>query len=72
MTTLTINIPDSNKRVISDITNIVSNAGYELLVNNDDDFRKEALFVLIDAYKEALLIKDGKAKAIPASELWND
>jgi hypothetical protein len=72
MTTITINIPDSNKKIISDIANLVKGAGYEVAITNDDDFSDNEFTVLAEAYKEALLIKDGKAKAIPASELWNE
>ncbi len=72
MTIVTINIPDSNESIISDISALVKNAGLDMYISNDDDLSNDEFALLAESYKEALLIKDGKLKAIPASELWND
>jgi hypothetical protein len=72
MTILTINIPDSNKSIISDISALVKKAGLDIYISSDDDLTNEEFELLAESYKEALLIKDGRIKAIPASELWND
>ena len=73
MTTLTINIPDSSKAIIADISLIVNKAGGDISVTTSDDNLSEAEFEALKlSYKEALLIKDGKAKGVPITELWND
>lgn len=72
MTTLTINIPDSSKSIISDISALAKKAGLDVYISDDDDLTDGEFKLLAESYKEALLIKDGKLKAIPASELWND
>ena len=72
MTTLTINIPDDSSDIISDITSLVKNAGGEISISFDEGLSEDEMELLKSAYKEALLIKDGKLKGIPASELWND
>lgn len=74
MTTLTINIPDSSKDIISDISLLVNKAGGDISVytTHDDDLCEAEFEALKLSYKEALLIKAGKAKGIPVSELWND
>ena len=71
MTTLTIEIPDSKRRFISDI--IKEQGGTIIDVSSDDDDLSESEFNLLkESYKEALQIKDGTIKSIPVSELWND
>jgi hypothetical protein len=72
MTTLTINIPDDSLDIISDITSLVKSAGGEISVSLDEGLSDDEMALLKSAYKEALLIKDGKLKGVPASELWND
>jgi hypothetical protein len=72
MTVITINVPDNNKNIISDISKMAKKAGYEAIVNNDDDFSAGELALLEEAFREAMLIKAGKIKPIPASELWNE
>lgn len=73
MTTLTINIPDDSEAIISAISTIVSNAGGEISISSsDDDLSQSEFDSLKSAYQETLLIKDGKAKAVPISDLWND
>ncbi|TFF38850.1 hypothetical protein [Mucilaginibacter psychrotolerans] len=72
MTTLTISIPDDSSDIISDITSLVKNAGGEISISSDEGLSEQEMDLLKSSYKEALLIKDGKLKGIPASELWND
>jgi len=73
MTTLTIEIPDSESSVIAAITKITQKAGLKISIDTDDDGLSAEEFKKIEnACKEAVLIKKGLSKAIPASELWND
>jgi hypothetical protein len=73
MTTLTIEIPDNESSVIAAITEITQKAGLKVSIDSDDEGLNEEEFKKIeDACKEAVLIKKGLSKAIPASELWND
>jgi len=71
MTTLTIQLPDSESSIIPQITNLIKKAGGSIVIDNDD--LSEAEFAALqEAAKEAVLIKKRKIKGIPASELWND
>jgi len=71
MTTLIIEIPDSET---GDISNIVRQRGGNVVhVNTDDeDLTIDELEQLKRGLKEAVLINSGKLKSIPFSELWND
>jgi hypothetical protein len=71
MTTLIIEIPDNET---SDITNIVkARGGHVVSIDADEDnLTPFELDLLKRGLKEALLIKEGKIKSIPFSELWND
>ncbi len=71
MTTLIIEIPDNET---SDITNIVkARGGHVVSIDADEDnLTLFELDLLKRGLKEALLIKEGKIKSIPFSELWND
>jgi len=71
MTTLIIEIPDNET---SDITNIVkSRGGHVVSIDADEDnLTPFELDLLKRGLKEVLLIKEGKIKSIPFSELWND
>ena len=70
MTTLTIEIPDSER---ASILKVVKKAGGNVIdIDTDDDLSEAEFKLLQESYKEALQIRDGKVKAIPASELWND
>jgi hypothetical protein len=71
MTTLTIELPDNETDVIATISNIIKNVGGHIDIDNGDLAPAE-FEMLKESYKEALLIKAGKKKATPASELWND
>jgi hypothetical protein len=70
MTTLTIDIPDSEIIIVSDF--IKKRGGKVLNVDSDDDLTEAEFALLQESYKEALLIKKGMIKAIPLSELWNE
>lgn len=70
MTTLTIEIPDSEKATISDF--IKKRGGNILNIDSEDDLTEAEFALLQESFKEALLIKKGVVKGIPASELWND
>ncbi len=73
MTTLTIEIPDDNKSLLSELIKFTKNAGLKVIIENDEDNLTESEFQsLKNAAEEAVLIKKGLSKGIPASELWND
>ena len=71
MTTITLEIPDS---ATDDISNFVKEKGGNILnMHNDEEGVSEAeMEIMKRGLKEALLIKEGKIKSIPFSELWND
>jgi hypothetical protein len=69
MTTLIIEIPDVD---VVDILNLVKAKGGSVFnASEDEDLTPCELESLKRGLKEALLIKDGKIKAIPFSDLWN-
>ena len=70
MTTLTIEIPDSEKATI--FAFIKKRGGNILNIDSEDDLTEAEFALLQESYKEALLIKKGVIKALPVSELWND
>jgi len=73
MTTLTIEIPDDNSSVLSDLIKLTKNAGLKVRIDNDEDNLSKSEFQsLKNAAEEAVLIKKGLSKGIPVSELWND
>lgn len=75
MTTLTVNIPGDSKAVIEAISKIVDKVGGNISIlstSDADDLGKAEFEALKLSYKEALLIKDGKAKSVPISELWDE
>ena len=73
MTTLTIEIPDENSLLLSELIKLTKNAGLKVSINNDEDNLSESEFQsLKNASEEAILIKKGLTKGIPLSELWND
>ena len=73
MTTLTIEIPDGNSSLLSELIDLTKNAGLKVCIDNDEDNLSESEFQsLKNAAEEAVLIKKGLSKAIPLSELWND
>ena len=73
MTTLTIEIPDDNSSLLSELIKLTKNAGLNVRIDNDEDNLSESEFQsLKNAAEEAVLIKKGLLKGISASELWND
>ena len=71
MTTLIIEIPDNEMQDISDI--VRARGGSVVEVNDDEENLTPAELVLLKrGLKEATMIKEGKVKSIPFSELWND
>lgn len=73
MTTLTIEIPDNNTSLLSELIKLTENAGLKVVIDNNDDNLSESEFQsLKNAAEEAVLIKQGLSKGIPLSELWND
>ncbi|MFI5136974.1 MAG: hypothetical protein ACHQIM_04050 [Sphingobacteriales bacterium] len=73
MTTLTIEIPDDNSSLLSELIKLTKNAGLKVRIDNDEDNLSESEFQsLKKAAEEAVLIKKGLSKGIPVSELWND
>ncbi len=71
MTTLIIEIPDD---ATDDISNIVKEKGGNVVnINSDEeDLSSNEVELLKRGLKEALLIKEGKIRSIPFSDLWND
>jgi hypothetical protein len=71
MTTLIIEIPDIE---VTELSNIIKAKGGSVVNANadDEDLTPDELELLKKGLKEALLIKEGKIKSIPFSELWND
>jgi len=71
MTTITLEIPDS---ATDDLSNFVKERGGNILnMHADEDNLSETEVELLKkGLKQALLVKEGKLKSIPFSELWND
>jgi hypothetical protein len=71
MTTLIIEIPDFE---VIEISNIVKAKGGSVFnaSEDDDNLTSDELKSLKRGLKEALLIKEGKMKGTPLSELWDD
>jgi len=71
MTTITLEIPDS---ATGDISNFVKEKGGNILNmhTDEEDLSEMELELLKKGLKQAILIKEGKIKSIPFSELWND
>ncbi len=73
MTTLTIEIPDDNSSLLSELIKFTKNAGLNVGLDNDEvNLSKSEFQSLKNAAEEAVLIKKGISKAIPLSELSND
>jgi hypothetical protein len=71
MTTLIIEIPDNETGEISNI--VRAKGGNVVSIDSDEENLTSAeLDLLKKGLKEALLIKEGKIRPIPFSELWND
>jgi len=73
MITVTIEIPDDKRSILSGLTEFAKNAGLNISIDRADDNLSDSAFKsLQDACNEAVLIKKGLSKAILPSELWND
>ena len=71
MTTLIIEIPEEE---VTDISNIVKAKGGKVFESNPDEenLTVDELESLKRGLREALLIREGKVKSIPFSELWDE
>ena len=71
MTTLIVEIPDTE---VKEISNIVRAKGGSVFNASEDEenLTVDELESLKIGLKEALLIKEGKIKGTPLSELWDD
>ena len=74
MTTLTIQIPDSETGIITIIAEMVKDVkGSNITIYNDDEGLTEREFVsLKKSLKEATLIKKGELKPLSMNDLWDD
>ena len=70
--TLTIELPDNANDIIATISNLIKDAGGSISIDADDNLTQTEFDLLQESYREALQIKNGTVKPIPASELWND
>ena len=70
MTTLVIEIPDTEVLSISSI--IIDKGGNIVAGNKDENLTADELELLKRSLIEAMLIKEGKLKSIPFSEIWDD
>jgi len=60
MTTLTIEIPDDNSSLLSELIKLTKNAGLKVRIDNDEDNLSESEFEsLISAAEDAVLKKQG-------------
>ena len=72
MTTLTIEIPDDNSPLLSELIKLTKNAGLKVSNDNDEDNLSGSEFQSFkNAAEEAVLIKRGLSKGLSVSELWN-
>lgn len=71
MTILIIEIPEAE---VTDISNFVKSRGGKVFKASagGENLTIDELESLKRGLREALLIKDGKLKSIPYSELWNE
>lgn len=73
MTYLTIEIPDNKLNVIDSISALLKKEGINTLeIDSEPDLSEREFLLLQEGYKEAMLIKSGKMKPTPISELWNE
>ena len=70
MTTLIIEIPDTEVSAISSI--IIDRGGNVIADSNDENLTENELVLLKRGLIEAISIKEGKLKSIPYSELWDE
>ena len=74
MTTLTIQLPDSEAGVIAEISKIVKNVkGSHIdIENHDDGFTEEEFKSLTISVNEAVMIKKGELKPLSMNDLWDE
>jgi len=73
MTYLTIEIPDNKLNVIESISSLLKTEGINTLqIDSEGDLSEHEFSLLQESFKEVMLIKSGKIKPTPVSELWND
>jgi len=74
MTTLTIQLPDSETGIITTISEIVKNVkGSSINIDSDDDgFTESELTSIKRSLKEVAMIKKGELKPLSMSDLWDE
>ena len=74
MTTITIELPESETGVITTITDIVKNVkGSRINIDSDDDgFTENELASLKKSLKEVAMIKKGELKTLSMNDLWDE
>jgi len=74
MTTLTIQLPDSETGIITTISDIVKNVkgGHIDIESDDDGLTENELNSLKRSLKEAAMIKNGELKPLSMNDLWDE
>ena len=74
MTTITIQIPETETTIISTISEIVKNVnGSRINIDTDDDgLTENELASLKRSLKEAAPIKNGELKPLSMNDLWDE
>jgi len=74
MTTITIHLPDSDRDIITSISEIVKkvNGGSIDIDSSDDGLTESELAGLKRSLKEVAMIKKGDLKPLSMDDLWND
>jgi hypothetical protein len=74
MTTLTIQLPDSETGIITTISEIVKNVkGSHIRIDIDDDgLTENELTSLKRSLKEVAMIKKGELKPLSMDDLWDE
>lgn len=74
MTTLTIQLPDSETGIITTIADIVKKVkGSSIDIESDDDgITENELNALKRSLKEVAMIKQGKLKPLSMNDLWDE
>jgi hypothetical protein len=74
MTTITIQLPESETDIITAISDIVKNVkGSRINIDSDDDgFTENEFASLKRSLKEAAMIKKGELKPLSMSDLWDE
>jgi len=73
MTTLTIQLPDSETGIITAISKIVKNVkGSYITIDSDDGLTEKELTSIKRSLKEVAMIKKGELKPLSMSDLWDE